>query len=214
MRVVLCVAIVVVLVVLTGTAQADTITLTDFRAVMTSSVDPLSGNTVVSLRVNPTLFGIGGFAGGLFNPPPDDTQPPPDDNNPPPDDGIWLADPGLSHPPEPGTVAVSFLVDSGGTVMGIQPEPFRLFLAKPPPDDGSPATLIGELDFSDVGGTLGSLHLTGVKVWALNADGTRTDSAFDVAPFTIQNVPEPSTLVLFGLGVAGLAVVRRRRSGR
>lgn len=59
------------------TAQAVTITLSDMQAVMSSSIDPVSGDETVSLLVDSTLFGTNSIVGGSFVvQPPDPIQPP------------------------------------------------------------------------------------------------------------------------------------------
>ena len=188
--------------VMTPVAKAWTIRLTDFQAVVSSVIDPETGNETVSLLVHSARFGPGGFAGGTASV-----------RDQPPDDNLWLVDPFLGNPPDDSTPALSFLLNPGGTVMGIEPSPFRLFLANPS-NDNRPVTLIGELDFSDVTGTSGSLNLSGVKVLAVDENGDLTGEVFDIYPFTIQFVqaiPEPSTLLLAALSLLSLGMTRRRR---
>ena len=180
-------------------ARADIITFTDFQADMVSSIDPITGNEIISLLVNSTLFGPGGFAGGLG-----------EVGSSPPDDSLWLVDPFLSSPPDDNRPAIGFILDESGNVMGIEPSPFRMFLGNPPDDSipGDELTLIGLLDFSAVTGSTGSLNLSGVMVLAVDQNGDPTGEVFDVDPFTIQNIPAPGAVVL---GVYGLALVSRRR---
>lgn len=182
-------------------ARAD-IVLTDFQAQMTSSIDPSTGVETIALLVNSGLFGPGGFAGGLAAV-----------GSSPPDDNIWLANPFLSSPPDDNVPAISFLLNPGGEVMGIEPSPFRIFLGNPP-DDSRPGVLIGELDFSDVSGSLGSLNLSGVMVLGVNAAGVPTGQVFNVAPFTIVNIPTPSSVFLCVFGLAPLAWGRARWTSR
>jgi PEP-CTERM motif len=182
-------------------ARAATLTFTNMRADMSTAIDPRSGNRIVSLLVNSTLFGPGGFAGGQFV---DDA------GIAPPDDNFWLADPFGATPPDDGMPAISFIIDSIGRVAGIDPTPFRLFIATP---NGAGPLVIGELDFSGVTGSLGSLNLAGLVIDVVDAEGNRTGETYAVNPFTIEAVPLPAALSLFasGLGVMGLLGWRRRR---
>ena len=152
-------------------------------------------------------FGPGGIAGGLAAV-----------AATPPDDGIWLVNPVLTNPPDDGLVAIGFLLNPAGEVMGIQPEPFRIFLGIPP-DDGMPdagPTLIGWLDFSIITGSRGSLNLSGLQVVGVDAAGVPTGEIFDVDPFTLQavSIPVPAA-VWMGLGLFGLpGASRGLRRGR
>ncbi len=190
---------------LSQTAHATTIDFTNFNAVMSTSVDPRTGNEVLSLLVDSSLYGPGGFAGGLYQFQGTATV----------ERGIWVAMPPdpVIPPPDDQMPAISFLLDADGNIVDIQPpDPFRLFLATPSPDDTMPGavpTLIGELDFSYVTGYRGSLHLSGLQVLAVDSAGVPTGTVYAVSPFTIQPVPEPSTLLLMVFGLTGLIGVRK-----
>ena len=66
-----------------------------------------------------------------------------------------------------------------------------------------------ELDFRDVTGSLGSLNLAGLVAYGVDANGDRTGVEFQVDPFTIQAVPIPAAVWLFGTGLIGLIGVAR-----
>ncbi len=169
---------------LPGTTQAATIELLNFNAVMSSSTHPTSGYETLSLLVNSSRYGAGGFAGGQYRL---DGKPPPDDNMP----------------------AISFTLAPDSSVLGPDPVPFRLFMAKPPPDDNRPATLIGELDFSSISGYRDSLQLSGLQVLTVDSAGRPTGDIYDVAPFTIQSVPPSPSLLLMVFGLAGLMKMKK-----
>ena len=187
-------------------AEATTIDFTNFNAVMSTSIDPATGNEVLSLLVDSSLYGPGGFAGGLFRLPRSTTT----------QNGVWLAMPPdpVIPPPDDGMPVVGFGLNSDGIIVDIYPpDPFRLFLATPPPDDmmpGAGPTLIGELDFSRVTGYRGSLHLSGLQVFAVDPSGRRTGEVYTATPFAIQAVPEPSSLLMMVSGLTVMLGVRRR----
>jgi hypothetical protein len=52
---------------------------------------------------------------------------------------------------------VKFILDPAGEVMGVEPSPFRVLLV-------SDAEMLGELDFSNASGSLGSLLLDGIRL--------------------------------------------------
>ena len=109
------------------TALATFISFTGFQADMTSTIDPDTGNETLSLLINSTRFGSGGIASGLAAV-----------SVSPPDDSRWVVDPFLISPPDDGTPALSFLLSPGGTILGIEANPFFIFSGFPPPDDGTP----------------------------------------------------------------------------
>ena len=108
-------------------------------------------------------------------------------------------------PPGDGMPAINFFIDPAGEVSGIDPSPFRL-LAGITNGVFSP---LWELDFSNVTGSLGSLNLAGLVAHGVDANGVRTDVEFQVNPFTIQAVPIPAAIWLFGTAlVVFLAKIR------
>lgn len=155
-------------------ASATNIVLTGFTADMQSANDPRTGNQIVSLLINSSFFTPGGIAGGLAA-----------ISGQPPAETLWLADPFLAAPPEDAEPAVGFVVNPGGEVMGIEPSPFRIFLTLYPPDPITPADIIGELDFSGVTGSLGSLNLSGLVVREVDGLGVQTGVSHNVALFTL-----------------------------
>jgi len=169
-----------------------TITFTGLEAALTMSDDPRTGGSIVSLLVDPALFGRGGFVRG-------DIQ----FGGATPDDGMWLTDPFGGATPDDNMPALSFLINSADEVSGVEPTPFRLFVAG--------GGFVGELDFAAVGGMLGSLHLNGVQLHEVDATGNRTGTTYDVNPFTIEAVPLPAAAWLFGSALLGLAGLQRRR---
>jgi hypothetical protein len=174
--------------------KLGTITYTGLEAALTMSDDPFSANRIASLLVDSTRYGPGGFALGEIQV-----------GANPPDDGLWLTDPFGGVPPDDTMPAVSFRVNSADEVSGVDPTPFRLFAA------ARDRTVIGELDFSAVEGTLGSLNLSGVVVREVDANGGRTGNFYDVDPFTIRAVPLPAAAWLFGGALLALAGFARRQ---
>ena len=58
--------------------------------------------------------------------------------------------------------------------------------------------------------TLGSIVLKAVMV-AFDGDGTDSGDFWNNTTFSVQVIPEPSTILLLGTGMAGLAALGRRR---
>ena len=162
------------------------------------------------------LFGTGGIARGLLDL----------DNGDGPTDVLWLVQSLEDVRPPDASRVLRFTFDDTGNflgieptpfydpdvVAGVEPSPFRIFLAEHPPDPIRPAALIGELDFRAVSGvTLGSLNdISGLRLV------NRTDGGANVtfASFSIRNVPEPATLALCIGALAGVGVVGAARSAR
>jgi hypothetical protein len=175
----------------------DTIAFTGLEAAFSLADDPASDDRILSLLVDSALFGRGGFARGevsLGGATPGDTR--------------WLTDPFSGATPDDNSPALSFLINSADEVSGVEPTPFRLFVA------GGAGGLLGELDFSAARGMLGSLSLSGVLVHAVDAGGKRTGTTYNVDPFTIQAVPLPAAAWLFASALLGLARVVRRKPSR
>jgi len=181
--------------------------ISDFQAVMQNTPDPSTGGGTISLLVNSALFGPGGFAGGQVL----DLG---TASGVPPDDGLWLTDPFSGMTPDDNIVAIGFGYDRAGQVSGVEPTPFRVFMGIGPFMGVDPSPFLGELDFSEVTGSLGSLNLAGVLVHEVDATGARTGTTYDLDPFTIQAVPLPASVWLFLGGLAAFAGLRRRRISR
>ncbi len=185
-------------------ASATTITFTNMQAVFSTTVDPLTGIQTVSLLVDSTLFGDGGFADGQVQF--EDVV-----GGIPPDDGLWSIFGG--NPPEDNMPAISFDFNLAGELV-----------AAGPPDDSRVLagitngvfTPLWELDFSDVTGSLGSIFLAGLLAHELNEDGSLKmvngmTVTHNVASFTINAVPVPAAIWLFGTAIIGLLGIGRRR---
>jgi len=158
-----------------------------FDARLEVEVLPLGGTFVHLLAGGP--FGPGGIGGGAFDPDSGGVVRP--------EPFIWLALDAAGAPATDDIRTVSFGFDPGGDFMGVQPQPFRIFHQN---------NVNGELDFSNVSGvTMGSLNnITGLQL--ITATGT-----ISIDPFSIQDIPEPSALLLLGTGLIGLVASARRR---
>jgi hypothetical protein len=124
----------------------DEASLAEMRAEL--YVDP--GGERVSFLANSVLFGSAGLASGMLSTPGGEVM------GVEPSPFNWMIDPDTGTP-EDGTAALSFLTFPGGEVMGVEPSPFRVLLV-------SDSDILGELDFSNVSGFLGSLFLEGVRL--------------------------------------------------
>jgi hypothetical protein len=58
--------------------------------------------------------------------------------------------------------------------------------------------------------TLGTIVLKSVML-AFDGDGTEAGDLFNNTTFSVTDIPEPSTILLLGIGRAGLAAIGRRR---
>ncbi|KHE91375.1 MAG: hypothetical protein K8F52_06340 [Candidatus Scalindua rubra] len=164
-------------------AYATDIVFTDFQAEMLPTLDNVGNETHISLLVNSTKFGPGGFAGGTAT-----------IGVAPPDDGIvWYVEaPVGASPPDDGTPAVRFRVDENGIIdPDIIQIDFRLLVGIINPEvivnpDVIP---IGQLDFSAITGQRGSITLSNLIVKAVDATGTLTGEVYDVPDLTITDLP-------------------------
>jgi len=182
-----------------GTVVADSLTFEDFMARLESGTNG-EGQETVDLIMDSNLFGPAGIAAGTFRDP---------TGGDPGMPVVWQArDPTGGDPVQPapdGEVGLAFWLDPPGNIMGVEPSPFDVFV-----QSRDLGTTLGRLDFSAVTGNRGSLHLENVRFIELGPDGNPTGLERDIAPFDIENIPEPTTMVVLLLG--GLALLRCRWS--
>ncbi len=105
-------------------------------------------------------------------------------------------------PPDDSMPAINFFIDPA-----VDLSPFRL-LAGITNGVFSP---LWELDFSKVTGSLGSPNLAGLVAHGVDANGVRTGVEFQVNPFTLQAVPIPAAIWLFGTALVGLVGIGKRK---
>ena len=184
----------------TGTLMADTLIFEEGLARLGAGMNQLSQETV-DLIVDTNLFGPGGIASGVLRDP---------SGGDPHMPVFWQTRDPHGDPEQPapnGQIALAFWIDSLDpleTIGGVEPVPFDVFV-----HSRDLGTTLGRLDFSAVTGNRGSLHLENVRFIELGADGNPTGVEHDIAPFDIQNIPEPVTL---GMMVAGVLAGLRRRA--
>ena len=185
-------------------SHAATITFADMQAVISIADNPLpANNRILSLMVDSTLFGPGGFAegnatitNGVFQ-----------DYGQVQWQAVVPVGSPTTLPPDDGTPAINFFIDPAGEISGVDPEPFRLLAGI----TNGVFTPLWELDFSNVTGSLGSLNLAGLVAHGVDANGVRTGVEFQVDPFTIQAVPIPAAIWLFGTALVVLVGIGKRK---
>jgi hypothetical protein len=172
-------------------AEFDISDILDRVIMARTQADLLVGQSerTISFLVNSELFGAGGVAKGNLTNPINEVM------GVEPSPFIWLAVDSDGEPVQDGTAAVSFLIDPVGEVSGVEPSPFRILLS-------AGSEILGELDFSDVSGSLGPFYLEGVRLGL--ADGSFLDmEGFNTVDGSPETRPVPvgqNVVVVFPVG--------------
>ena len=72
--------------------------------------------------------------------------------------------------------------------------------------------IVSELNLANLSSSYTEFSLSGLAFNQLEISGSASYGVLDDLSYEVASVPEPSTLMLFGLGLAGLVLSRRRKS--